>query len=272
MTGKNLLSKIDIESICKLYKENSSMAELAVLFKVSSHTIRYWLIKMGVHECRTFANYYKESPLDYFENVNTEKKAYFLGLLVSDGCVSGNEIVIRLQEGDRYILEEFALDIGFDKDKVTLIPKRKETCKNQASLRFSNQKMVKDLSKYGVVPNKSHITYFPDISEEFHSHFIRGVFDGDGSISRPKIKDLYTFGICGNVELIKIIQNILVKECSLGFTKLAIPKSSCKNIANMLYTGNRQCIKIKQYVYNNATIFLTRKKDKFDEITTKWKI
>jgi intein/homing endonuclease len=34
----------------------------------------------------------------------------------------------------------------------------------------------------GMVPNKSLVLKFPDIPKEMYRHFIRGYFDGDGSL------------------------------------------------------------------------------------------
>lgn len=42
--------------------------------------------------------------------------------------------------------------------------------------------MASDLAKYGVIPRKTPHTYLPEVTEEYLSHLIRGIFDGDGSI------------------------------------------------------------------------------------------
>jgi len=205
---------------------------------------------------------------NYFENIDTEKKAYFLGLITADGCIFKNSLIIYLQEEDGYILEELIKELNYG--KVNFKKRVNERCKNQKYVQITSKKLIQDLKKYGIIPNKSHKTYFPEISEKFYSHFIRGVFDGDGSISCPKNKSNFTFNICGNYELISGIQKILVEKCKLNFTKLSVPKKSCPNINVVIYGGNRQCLKIKNFLYENANIFLTRKQIKFNNINLTW--
>ena len=54
---------------------------------------------------------------EYFNEINTERKAYFLGLLIADGNISENKgnrqktLAISLQESDSYILKELCKDI-----------------------------------------------------------------------------------------------------------------------------------------------------------------
>lgn len=44
-----------------------------------------------------------------------------------------------------------------------------------------SSQLVEDLSKYKVVPNKSHkLDSLVILREPYRGHFIRGIFDGDG--------------------------------------------------------------------------------------------
>lgn len=58
---------------------------------------------------------------NYFEKIDSEDKAYFLGLLYADGCNSTSatqnhaSIVLNLQEGDKEILEKFMKYINSNK-------------------------------------------------------------------------------------------------------------------------------------------------------------
>lgn len=42
--------------------------------------------------------------------------------------------------------------------------------------------MAKDLSKYGVIPRKTLVSFLPTIDDQYMNHLIRGILDGDGSI------------------------------------------------------------------------------------------
>lgn len=200
---------------------------------------------------------------DYFEKIDTKDKAYFLGLLLADGYINEG-FQLSLQEDDKNILNIFMAYIAF-KGNLIFKPKAKLQYKNQYSLNVYSNKIYIDLSKLGCIKNKSHHTYFPDIPEEFHSHFIRGVFDGDGCISKKQNKQSY-FSIIGNELLIKKIQDVLILKCDLKKLKLHKDSRCENNIVTLCYGGNKQIEKIYNYLYKDCDdLYLTRKKEKFEK-------
>ncbi|MDL2302602.1 LAGLIDADG family homing endonuclease, partial [Lachnospiraceae bacterium OttesenSCG-928-D06] len=136
--------------------------------------------------------YYDEH---YFQQIDSEHKAYWLGFLYADGHIEplrkGNKIkAYRIEIGlsavDKSHLELFLHDIDSNAPltyKKTIIrDKTYESCR----VRINNTNMCRDLISLGCVPQKSLTLTFP--SEEllpgnYVRHFIRGYFDGDGCIS-----------------------------------------------------------------------------------------
>lgn len=205
---------------------------------------------------------------NYFETIDTENKAYFLGLIISDGCIfehstKQNSISICLQECDKYLLESFIKDIHTNKH----ITSDNRGC---FEISISSNKMVKDLSKYGVIPRKSLNTIFPtNINHNMYPHLLRGIIDGDGSIAFYKRKDRpnsYTKAVrlCqGNKEFLNDIIQFLHKEINTSIISLYQEKESLWSIA---YRSNEDMSKVHNYLYDNATIYMKRKKDKYDLI------
>lgn len=259
-------SKIDKQKsiIIKLYNQNISSVQIAKQLKISTGSVLR-VLKSSNIEIRDSTYCQKRIFLteDYFENIDSKDKAYFLGLLMADGCISENRVIISLQEEDGYILEKFANYIKINK-KIKFLNKQKENWKNKYVLNFTSKRMVKDLAKYGIIPKKSHFTYFPNIPEEFYSHFIRGVFDGDGCISITK--DKISFSVIGNIDLIKEIQNKLVTNLNFNKNNLQTSKKN-KNIKTISYSGRLQVLKIYDYLYKDCgDLFLKRKKEKFESL------
>ena len=133
--------------------------------------------------------------------------------------------------------------------------------------------MTSDLACYHITSRKTFTVRFPDIPESLERHFIRGVFDADGCINRAKrithgksgqIYIFYggEFNIEGNRKFISVIQSRLV-ELELPITSI---NYSGKNINRVRYGGINQLRKIHNYLYENATIFLERKKKLFEDI------
>ena len=145
---------------------------------------------------------------DYFETIDTEDKAYFLGLLFADGNVytARNRIQITLANEDAYILKAFADCIGYtgkmyiDREKYS-------------KLILPSKKMCADLTRLGCTPNKSLTLQFPtEVPDELMHHFIRGYFDGDGHISKDKrlINPYYHINITSTKEFIIVLKKILM--------------------------------------------------------------
>jgi hypothetical protein len=135
--------------------------------------------------------YYNEN---YFTQIDTEEKAYWLGFLYADGYIEpiyrkqkikAMRAVIGLQEADRNHLEKFLIHIESNApitQNITIL-NHKNYYSNR--VRINNTKMCKDLIKLGCVNNKSLILKFPNddiIPKHLIRHFIRGYFDGDGCV------------------------------------------------------------------------------------------
>lgn len=153
-------------------------------------------------------------------------------------------------------------------------------------LSINCKKMCEDLTNLGAVKNKSLCLKFPHfITKSLLPHFIRGYFDGDGCIWNGKrYKALVNDKTCregkrtriihnvkvtftGNTDFIKSLQDVLVQELQLSYTKLNFSKSkNRKHICTLEYSGRRNILKFYNYMYNNATIFSDRKCNKFKEI------
>jgi hypothetical protein len=159
---------------------------------------------------------------DYFENIDTNEKAYFLGYIGADGNVRYRKrkngiskcFTIELQYKDKYILERFKEELEGEFKIHEVNAKDSHKCR----IEFINNKFCNDLSKYGIEPRKN-IHYEPkNIPKEFIPAFIKGFFDGDGCISGTKVDDEniykigeYTIATSGNRDLMVWIKNELEK-------------------------------------------------------------
>ena len=129
---------------------------------------------------------------NFFQDIDNEHKAYWLGFLCADGCIldmklkSGERIPQTLQISisinDIELIYEFMRDIKIDKKVYIGTSKNKKSITQYAKLCVGSNKMCRDLISHGCVQRKTYILKFPDIDEYLVRHFIRGYFDGDGSV------------------------------------------------------------------------------------------
>jgi len=211
---------------------------------------------------------------NFFNNVNTEEKAYILGFLYADGnnyVKPGRhyEISIKLQEKDRIILEKIR-DYLSPKSPIKIVGDSR-TDNLYPLLKINSKILTQQLTKLGCIPNKSLILTWPEwlIDPKLQQHFIRGYFDGDGSIySKKPTKTGYvnyawaitsSNNFCNEVK--NIIENHMQIHCSQSICK---PKSN-KITTSLSVGGNLQVMKILDWMYQDATIYMPRKYHKYLE-------
>lgn len=263
-------TKDEVETIIRLYTEEGLTTEqLAQLYSHRTscpETIGNLLKRHGV-TLRPRGVPAKLTRHDYFSVIDTEAKAYFLGLLLADGSILCNKagipnsVVISLVHHDAYVLEKFREEVG---SSNTLIFDERPGRKPMVVLRLSSQVMAKDLAKYGIVPKKTYVDLsLPNIAPELMRHFIRGVFDGDGTVYTYHQGNWLqlTYGFYGNYHFLVELRDFLVAELGLAHRKV-FNKGS---VALVYFSRKHDVSAFYHYIYDDATIYLERKRRIFDE-------
>jgi len=184
---------------------------------------------------------------DFFVDLSPTS-AYWAGFIASDGCLSykSRSLFIALNERDIDHLYKFAEAIETNA-KIGCI-------KSNNSVRISiySGKIFNSLLNLGITPNKSLTIADVNIPYNLMSHFIRGVFDGDGYIGGRKLTHIQFF-ISGNKPFLQQIQNVLVEECGVAKVKLypLYPLGSNRGY-KLQYTGS-QIFKILDFLYMTST-------------------
>lgn len=204
----------------------------------------------------------------YFEDINDEEKSYFLGLIFADGYVHEKRgyMSLSLQETDVDILVKLKKSIQTNKPLQYVIRKDKNT-KNQYRLLITRKKMIGDLINLGVRQNKS-LTCTPekivDLNCGLIKHFIRGYFDGDGSITYYNVRNTINSTI--NIVCTKEYYDFFSKHI---FEKIGVKSTLSKRFADnkncfdLRICGNRNVLSFLEYIYSDSSIFLNRKYEKF---------
>lgn len=249
---KGGIYKIPDEEVIDRYNKNESCQSIADSYHVSFHTISNILEKHGIPRNNRYYNL--DLKLDYFEQINSYDKAYFLGFLITDGNVIGNSVRLSLHPKDAYILKVFK-----DKTKNSnSLYYRKD--KPEVSLSVKNQKWVNDLSNFGVIPNKTSTVYLPQLEEKYMPHLIRGMIDGDGWISYKS----HQIGFCGNHQTVTQLRDYLVDKLGVYQIKILHTNISLWQIS---WASKKDIEKIGQYLYKDAKdCFLNRKYQNFLQI------
>lgn len=203
---------------------------------------------------------------NYFENIDSRDKAYWLGIMFSDGCVckrANGSYSISLEMIDKEHIEKFrdALD-AFNHKILTVSHKKFNNAKLSYAIHIYDKKMAKDLISLGCVPQKSlHLSSIPDIPHDFIYDFIRGFVDGDGCICYNHRQDSYVLKLVGASPLFlaKVMEILEIDRLSLN---------KCSKTSYQVTSGKRDDIyRILTKLYENSTneTRLDRKYNKYQE-------
>lgn len=262
------ITKEQKEEIVRLYKTKPmTQEEVAHRFNISLPSVTKILREYKV---KPYSKAQLFSPClneNYFDTIDSEEKAYFLGLIITDGCIHKTKgkqplVALTLQESDKYILERFKNAIQSNKN-VT------HDGRGCANINILSRKMVESLRQYGIMERKSLFTVFPkNIPRELYPHLIRGILDGDGSISFyarcGRKSHVKAVRFCqGNEQFLKDLVDCLYDIC--GATKINIYQER-DSLWSIAYRKDDSMMKIIQCLYKDATIYLTRKKHLCDLI------
>lgn len=194
-----------------------------------------------------------------FDVIDTESKAYWLGFLYADGYVNEKQNIVELT------LSEVDYDhiCKFKEFLETDVPirERNSTIKGKEfkSYRIAvySPQLVKKLSTHGCIQNKSLKLEFPEfLPNELVHHFIRGYFDGDGCITSHSGQ--IGFSLIGTESFL----DSCIEKMDLHHNK----KNMCGKAYEIRYHGNNLAKKIYNYLFKDATIYLSRKRMKLTAV------
>lgn len=210
---------------------------------------------------------------DSFFNELNEKSAYWLGFIYADGYISKTENCIRitLSVKDEDHLLKFKKDI-ISESPITYHMNRyseKYPLTKKARISIFSKQIKEQLRLLGCSSAKSLTCSFPAISRELIPHFIRGYFDGDGSVyivkpyGRMKNESIGC-SIIGTGKFLEVLKK------NIGFDKSKILRVDKRlDISNPIRTlefaGHNIVHSFYKYIYSNASVCLERKKKVFDD-------
>lgn len=205
--------------------------------------------KLGLKREMRQRGYYVNK--DFFKKWAPEM-TYIFGLFCSDGHVSSKKdyCSIHLHSKDKHILEKIKEVMGSD----YLIA----DTENASLFRIYNKILCADLINLGCPPRKSVTLKFPDVPDEYLSHFVRGFFDGDGSIHFNKPNTIKVSFIASK-HFIETLQGKLSKFLGV---KIGPLQRNFKMWICIYYSNDAR--KLCEWMYKNTKdLYLKRKKDRY---------
>jgi hypothetical protein len=180
MGGKRRIARAVLEEL--YYKDALSQREIATRLGCSESAVRRRLREYGL-------------PTPYSDRTDFLRRrgkfnarcrwspeiAYAVGLIVSDGSLSIDGRHITFTSADLELVEVFCRCLNLT-NRVTEVPRSGNSVRPGYRVQFSDVVFYGWLLKVGLMPNKSGQLGGLDIPDAVFADFLRGWFDGDGSL------------------------------------------------------------------------------------------
>ncbi len=201
---------------------------------------------------------------NFFKNWSPEM-SYILGFIAADGniCHSGMAHTLHIASDDKDVIEKIKRALDYC---GPVYQKPRFNGKISYSLRICDQTIFNDLQKLGITERKS-LSLFPKVRKAFMADFLRGFFDGDGSVYLRNIK--YPSKLCvvfytASKAMAEFIHSNLKKL--LGNNNLSTVRSRVTKYKNLYYSislGHKASCKLYSKLYRNTNLYMDRKYNKF---------
>lgn len=258
-----------LENIINDYQNGKSMRQIEKDYEVTRQSVAKYLEEQKIKI--TKGNHYRVYNHDenFFETINTEEKAYWLGFMFADGYIINqqnrygqDQFGISLAKTDIDVLYKFKKSINAT-NPILIYSRKNNYGQPLCRLIMTSQKTVDDLINKGCKKQKSSILEPPkNVPNILIRHFIRGFFDGDGSITKTynQTYNKYIYGI--NITSTREICEWLQYLFDFGSV---IKDKRREKTYYFSFGGNNQLEYFYHYLYNDATIWMDRKYNKFQE-------
>lgn len=256
----HFFNKIDKDSLVELYtNQELSLSAIARRYNTDHHVIARLLLSYGItkrpqirHKCNN----------SFFAH-QSRNMAYVLGFILADGCVrKGRILSFGVNDKDEKLLSHIKKVLRY----TGPIRHWSKLSKTNTMLRYStltihSKELVSDLLKFNIGSRKTGHEILPlNLEPKFYGDFLRGLFDGDGTIK----KDGGQASICSaSATLLNSVNNTILggvgklnvhigKQSGLPYYSLYISRSHISALYNIMY-GNEY----------DSMIYLPRKKQRF---------
>ena len=215
----------------------------------------------------------------FFDNIENEIQAYWLGIMYSDGYIvemsqkKQKTVNLVLAEEDKAHIELFKKTLGFTGPIYTLRPSPASppNAQNNCGIHIFSDALAESLIKLGVFPKKTYTVKYPDekiLPRSLERHFIRGLIDGDGCISisnlnNPQKYQRFDLTFTRTREMCEGVLKFWRREDIKLTQRYQEQKEHNINNFSIHLSGRQQIPKLLDEIYTDAKVYLERKYQKY---------
>lgn len=197
---------------------------------------------------------------NYFKKWSREM-SYVTGFIAADGnvCHSGNAHTLHIACDDKDVIQKIKNVLSYS---GPIHERARPNTKISYSLRICDKTIFNDLNKLGITERKS-LTLSPIVNKVFLTDFLRGYLDGDGTVcvSGNRIQVVFYTASRAMAEFLHSNLSKLLGAQYAGTIRSRVTKHNHPYYSMSL--GSKNSLKLYSKLYNHASIFMDRKRNKF---------
>jgi intein/homing endonuclease len=258
----------------KDYLDGMTVIDIGRKYGCNQVTVSKYLKKLGITISPVPPKIFKYGcDVDYFKEINTESKAYWLGFILAEGWLSES-----IDRRSSQSVRSYRMGIELSVTDIAHLAAFKSAVKSEAKIsqrsrpgkyntiklcciRIGDATFCLNLAKYTGIGSKSNTIKMPELSVELKRHLVRGFFDGEGSVYIQKTGRQKTVSITSNAK------HFLEEIAMLLDFPVKIYQYKNKNCFKLSVSRQEYLLKFYNYLYADASIYLPRKRLKFDELS-----
>lgn len=219
-------------------------------------------VGIGNPNCR-----YKLLDRSFLDVIDCEGKAYLLGWIGSDGSIREGEVTIKIKACDAYMLATLSSIVSENTVPVKPQPR------NMVGLTLSSSQLSEAACRHlEIAPGKKDaVVHLPMLSNiDLTWHFLRGYFDGDGSIrafggaiKRKRYKSSLAVSIASQSPYMREAIEVFLGQ--QGIKSWNYERGSIE-----MWSAHAYRFMVELYKNSSPSLLLRRKKERFDEWDTRF--
>ena len=253
--------------IISRYQNKESSTDIAKDFYCSGGAICAFLKRNNIARRDSLQSAKRRYSLNeqYFDCIDSEDKAYWLGFITADGGVNHKRLMITLKYDDYDHLYKFKRNIQATQHIYYYcnIKKKDPT----VVLEIVSRPLVRSLAQYTITPNKTFTVKPPTLDSSLLRHYWRGVIDGDGCLTRSWCETYSSWKVylCGNSHIVGGFRD-WISLCGLKYANI-LPD---RNIFKVMYHGKKLPYDIASVLYEGSSVYLDRKYQLYQKLKAEY--
>jgi hypothetical protein len=200
---------------------------------------------------------------EFFDVIDTEEKAYWLGYIAGDGCITNGAVTLAAVHTDAEHVKRFGEALGGNQP-VTIV-KNNGYGEDLARIVICSVDLSRALQKHFQGRTKDERT-LPDVPDHLVRHFVRGFYEADGGsyVYNRKGYQTFTLAITSPLHLMEDLLDLII--VSYGFVKGRLRPYKTRNSCDLRFTRKKEVKGLLEWMYSGAEITLERKREQAERV------